>query len=112
MWAAGLGPGARQSFSAEWLRRHDGADLIPVHIHVADADARTHLLDSALDARVQTQGQTVARRIDGITNFGQSVARKAHDMENGPEDFPLERSDRGKLVSGRGNKGAALGSLR
>src|SRR5216683_4813726 len=60
MRAAGLGAGAGEAFAAEGLHADDGADHAAVDVDVADARGEHDLVDEALDAAVDAEGQAVA----------------------------------------------------
>src|ERR1700749_5075320 len=60
MRAAGLGPGARQSVAAERLHADHGADHVAVDIDVTDWKPVDHGLDGVVDARVNSERQSVA----------------------------------------------------
>ena len=108
MRAAGLWSGAGQALAAKGLGADDGADLVAVHIHVADAHARTHFIDGRFDAGVKTESEAEAGGIDLIADFAQTVTGKAHDMQDGAEDLTLKDRDRRDFIGSRGNEGASL----
>ena len=98
MRAAGLGASTGQTFAAEGLDAHHGAYLVAVHIHVADLHAGAHLIDRRLDAGVEAEGQAETRRIDRIADFAETIAGKAHDVQDGAEDLALQCRDCGDLI--------------
>src|ERR1700733_209607 len=73
MRAAGFRAGARQPFPAERLDADHRADLIAVHIHIPDMDARAYELRGLLDAAVDAERQAVARRIDRVAHLTEFV---------------------------------------
>src|SRR5580698_5875956 len=63
MRAAGFRAGSRQAFAAERLNAHHRADLVAIHIHVADVNAAAHEFCRFLDTAVDAEGQAIARRV-------------------------------------------------
>ena len=61
MWAAGLGPGARQAFAAERLHADHGPDHVPVDVDIADARFAREL-----DLRYTGQGYELRTPLEGL----------------------------------------------
>src|SRR5215469_16245077 len=107
MRAAGLRSRARKTLPAEGLHAHDGADLVAVHIHVADLDARGDEVCRRVDAAVQTKSEAIASGVYRLANLGKAVASKSHHVKDWTEHFAFEHGDRRNLVDRRRNIGAS-----
>src|SRR5690606_19467162 len=90
-----LRPRPRQSFTAERLRAHYGADLVAVDIDVAAADAIHHVLHPRVDSGVKTKGQSVTARIDVVDHPVDLAGIEACHVQNRPEHFPFHIADPG-----------------
>jgi hypothetical protein len=104
--SAGLGAGAGKSLAAEGLGADDGADLVAVHIEIADPDLAPHLLDGPLDAGVEAERQAEAGGVQGLADLADTVAGKTQDMEDGAEDLALQGRERSQLIGRRSNESA------
>src|SRR5216684_7771420 len=71
MRTAGLRAGAREALAAEGLHSNYGADHAAVDVDVADARGAHHLIDEALDAAVDAEGEAVAGDTDPVENLFQ-----------------------------------------
>src|SRR6202165_4377627 len=108
MRPAGLRAGAGEAFAAEGLHAHHGADHAAVHVDVADARRAYHLVDEALDAAVDSEGQAVAGVAQPLQHFPKVVSLIKTHMQDRAEDlnsrqlikWELER-DWSYIVAGR-----------
>ena len=89
MRAAGLWPGAGQAFAAKGLDPHHRADLVAVHVHIANAGTGGNLINAVVNAGVQTKGQAIAQGIDLIDKYLQIISRIAHHVQDRAKDFAL-----------------------
>src|SRR5208283_4822666 len=64
--AARLGPGPGQAGTAERLHADHRADHIAIDVDVAGVDAIDHARDRLVNARVEAEGQAVARPVDVV----------------------------------------------
>ena len=90
MRSARFGAGAGQALTAKGLDADNGADLVPVHIDIADARAPGDTLHRFVDAGVDAHGETVAKAVDLVNEHVEFVGAVAHYMEDGAEDFPFQ----------------------
>jgi len=108
--AARLWPGAGQAAPAEWLYADDGADLVAVHVGVADTqavgDAPLHALDPAVDA----ERQAVAGGVDRVHQVIQPFGGVAHDTQNGAENLAPQLAGVLQQIGTRREEAAMLGA--
>ena len=66
-------------------------DLVAVDIEIANPGAGAHLLHRGFNAGVEAEGEAVTGGIEGGADISNAVAGKAHHMQDGAEDFALQR---------------------
>src|SRR5882672_4209463 len=98
-----LRPGARQALTAEGLHADDRADHAAVHVDVADARGAHDLVDEALDARVDAEGEAEARVADPVEDGVEVFAAPGADVQHGAEDFAARQLIERELEGDRGD---------
>ncbi len=93
MRAARFRAGARQAATAERLRSDDRADLVAINVDVADLRARRDMRGDTVDARVDAERQTVARRVDRIDELVEFAALPRRHMKHRSENLALQIGD-------------------
>src|SRR3989442_747139 len=103
MRPAGLRAGAGEAFAAEGLHANYGADHAAVDVDVADARGAHHLVDEALDAAVDAEGQAVAGVTHPLQQFPEILSLIDADMQDRPEHFRARQGLEGQLEGDRGD---------
>ncbi len=85
--ASGFRPGARQATPAERLYPDHRADLVAVHIGVADTHARDNPPLHGFDARVHAKRQREAGAVDRIKHRIEPIGSVADHMQHRSEHF-------------------------
>ena len=88
--AAGFRAGAREAVPAEGLYADHRPDHVAVDVEIARMRQLAHELRRVVDARMQTHGQAVARRVDLGHQARQAARLVAHHMQDRPEDLLIE----------------------
>src|SRR6516165_7665596 len=68
--ASGLWTSPGQALSAERLHANHRADLVTIHVKIADLYPLGNEVRRRLHARVQAERQPIARGVDRLTQFG------------------------------------------
>lgn len=68
MGTAGLRASSRQPFSTKWLRPYNGADLVAVHVHIANPDPSTDFANCCFNARVKAEREAKTRSVQTVAN--------------------------------------------
>src|SRR5436305_6565823 len=104
MWAAGLGAGARQAFTAEGLHADERADHAAVHIGVADAGGGDYFIDEALDAAVDAEREAEAGVAEPGEHLGKLVAPIGADVQDRSVHLRARQIFKRKLERDRRNE--------
>jgi len=80
MRPAGLRAGAGEALATEGLHAYDGADHAAVDVDVADARGAHDVIDEALDAAMDAEGEAVAGVAQPLQDLVEVLAPIGADM--------------------------------
>src|SRR5688572_5302290 len=110
MRPAGLGSRPRETAAAKGLHAHYRADHVAVDVHVPRVHARSDPARGAVDPRVDTEGESIARGVDGVDERLEPVGSVTQHMDDRAEDLTLEPAD-GVDLDREGREEVSLGRI-